>query len=279
MPPPHSDLPIITLDPPPSTRSSKAKYGGLYYLGIGGLVALVTLVTWFGWSLWALRDVLTNLYKLHDPAQSQAVRAHAAYALGHDPRVTQSQLWHGSLDKNLPELARYLLAESLTPDVMATNPKAYCEAVAYSPGWPDWLRAVSVRPLAYAAEEGITFPEAPLQALAKQPDRCVQLWACYVRAATLHPTDAEQALAAEANGKGSEQLLASHLQAAMRARNAERTYWLDLATRWMRFHHPQAKHFWEGWEERAGKLIETPNAKPRSGQVVPVTVGSGRGGS
>ena len=48
-------LPIIN-PAVPAARTERAKYGGLFYLGIGGLVVLVVLVAWFGHGLWANRE-------------------------------------------------------------------------------------------------------------------------------------------------------------------------------------------------------------------------------
>jgi hypothetical protein len=258
MPPPRSDLPIIQLDPKP--RSRRERYGALLYLGVGGLIVLVCLLGWFGWNLWALRGVWTSVYVLHSPGQPEPLRIQAAFALGRDPRYPQQQYWNDCLDKTLPGLARYILAESLTADAMASDPKAYAEKVAYSQGWPDWLRYLLVRPLAYGAEVGITFPEKPLRTLSQHSDPAVRLWANYVLAASVRDTAAERALATDAAGKSLFQPLASHLQSALKTKDAERTYWLDLATRWLRFHHPQAKEFWKGWEEQGGRLVKKAEA-------------------
>ncbi|HEV3120246.1 MAG TPA: hypothetical protein VGY53_00015 [Isosphaeraceae bacterium] len=257
---PRSDLPIIQLDPQP--RSRRDRYGALLYLGAGGLVVLVCLLGWFGWNLWTLRGFFSNLYQLHNSAVAEPIRIQAAYAIAHDSRVPQQQYWNDCLDKSLPRLARYILAESLTADAMASDPKTYADKVAYSEGWPDWLRYLLVRPLAYGAEVGITFPEKPLRALTQHADPAVRLWSNYVLAASVGDTDAIRALANEASGKGPFQRLASDLQSALKAKDAERTYWLDLATRWLRIHHPQAMTLWKGWEEQGGHLVQKAEAGP-----------------
>src|SRR4051794_38976057 len=77
--PPHSDLPIIRLDPEPR-RSTREKYGAVYFLGIGGLVVLIGLIAWFAREAWSLRDVWANVYRLHDPARPDAERIEAAAA-------------------------------------------------------------------------------------------------------------------------------------------------------------------------------------------------------
>jgi hypothetical protein len=262
MPPPQSDLPIIQLDPKP--RSSRERYGALFYLGVGGLSVLVCLLGWFGWNLWALRGVWSSLYVLHSPGRPEALRIHAAYTLAHDARMQQNHYWNDCLDKSLPGLARYILAESLTADAMASDPKAYAEKVAFSEGWPNWLRYLLIRPLAYGAEVGITFPEKPLRTLSQHSDPAVRLWANYVLAASVRDAESERALATEAAGKGLFKPLASHLQSALKTKEAERTYWLDLATRWLRVNHPEAKQLWKGWEEQGNRLVRKAEASTRT---------------
>src|SRR4051812_9837506 len=107
-------LPIIT--PEEVRRGDREKYGGLFYLGIAGLVVIVTLVAWFAWQAWTLRDVWTNIYILHDVHRGDPERVQAAYTLAHDPRVNQRQLWDNALSRSLPPLARYVLAEALTAE-------------------------------------------------------------------------------------------------------------------------------------------------------------------
>src|SRR5262249_1328295 len=109
MPTEFPKLPIVTLDP--ARRSEREKYGGLYVLGIAGLVVIVALVAWFGYGLWSLRDVWANIYLLHDAHRSDAERIQAAYTLSRDPRMTPRQSWDICLRRTLPDLARYLIAE------------------------------------------------------------------------------------------------------------------------------------------------------------------------
>ena len=78
--------------PPPPPRTERDKYGGLFYLGIGGLALLVVMIAWFGYSVWQLRDVWAEVYALHDPKRSDAERIESAVKLSRDPRVTDRQL-------------------------------------------------------------------------------------------------------------------------------------------------------------------------------------------
>ena len=59
-----------------------------------------------------------------------------------------------ALRKDLPDLARYLLAESVSTELVAHDPRSYALAVARSEGWPDWLRLLLARRLAYGAGRG-----------------------------------------------------------------------------------------------------------------------------
>src|SRR5258708_14408164 len=105
--PTFPQLPIVTLDPPPKLSQTE-KYGGLFYLGITGLVVVVGLVGWFAWSAWLLRDVWTNIYVLHDEKKPEVDRIRAAYALSRDTRVDPQHRWDLALLRPLPPLARSL---------------------------------------------------------------------------------------------------------------------------------------------------------------------------
>ena len=88
------------------------------------------------------------------------------------------------LRKPLPELARYLLAESLTAEIVRADPRRYSLMVARSPGWPDWLRLLLVRPLAYGAAEGLASPREALVELGRHHDPAIRLWADFARSAS-----------------------------------------------------------------------------------------------
>ena len=161
-------LPIVT--PDPIRLSDREKYGALFYLGVAGLVVIVSLVGWFASQAWSHRMLWTNVYILHDPHRSEADRVKAAYALAHDPRVNQRQLWDNALSKPLPPLARYLLAEALTAESASAAPRDYAAAVARSEGWPVWLRLLLTRPLAYSAALDLPIARDHLATLSRNPD-------------------------------------------------------------------------------------------------------------
>ena len=198
---PFPSLPIVTPDPP--RRSAVEKYGSMYLLGLAGLVVVVGLVSWFAIGVWSLRAVWSDIYILHDESRPIAERVQAAYALSRDPRVTPPQRWEMCLRKPLPELARYVLAESLTAEIVRADPRHYSLMVARSPGWPDWLRLLLVRPLAYGAAEGLASPREPLVELGRHHDPAIRLWADFARSASPDvATDPAAGKELDAHGRG-----------------------------------------------------------------------------
>jgi hypothetical protein len=258
-------LPIVTPDPPPRL-SGREKYGGLFYLGVGGLAVLLLLVGWFLWGAWSLRDVWRNVYVLHDRHRSDEERIRAAYALSRDPRVNPRQSWDICLRKPLPELARYLVAESLPAETALADPRGYTLTVARSESWPAWLRLLLTRPLAYAAARGEPLAIAPLRELRdRRDDPATTLWADFAMAATTPPDrDAVDALRDATAVEGPYQPLAAMLVAALDARDDERTRQLDRATRWLRHNHPDARRVWDGWGIDGGRLVHRPLGVPDS---------------
>ena len=256
---PFPSLPIVTPDPP--RRSAVEKYGGMYLLGLAGLVVVVGLVSWFAIGVWSLRAVWSDIYILHDESRPIAERVQAAYALGRDPRVTPPQRWEMCLRKPLPELARYVLAESLTAEIVRADPRHYSLMVARSPGWPDWLRLLLVRPLAYGAAEGLASPREALVELGRHHDPAIRLWADFARSASpdvATDPDAGKELERTAANDGPDRELAVLLREALRAEGAERARILDRATLWLRDHHPESARLWEAWEVRGDRLAPKP---------------------
>lgn len=245
----YPKLPIIPSTPPPPLPSKTTdKYGSLRYLALAGLVVVVALVGWFGFGVWSLRDVWRNVYIVNDPKRPEADRIDAAEALARDPRPTQRQRWDLALSRNPPPLARYLLAESLTAEAVSADPRGYALAVSRSEGWPDWLRLLILRPLAYWAADhpgGHTLPREPLVELTRHADPILALWARYTLAASEDDRDAADALRADARRDGPNrdlaQTLAVALPGATKGSTPEfRRRALDMATAWVRDHHPEA---------------------------------------
>lgn len=249
-----SDLPIIAAPPPPRERSAAERFGALWFLGIGGLGVLIVLVGWFGWSAWSMRAVWANVYAIHDASRPENERIRAAFSLARDARVSDRQRWDIALRRDVPPLARYVLAESLTSSVAEADPRGYALSIARSEGWPDWLRLLLLRPLAYAAGEGVELPREPLEELRSHPDPIIKLWACYgLAVAPGGDQSAAEQLSAVASGTTEIAELARLLLEAKAADQPLRNRALDRATVWLRSHHPQARLVCSTWNDYSGR--------------------------
>jgi hypothetical protein len=254
-------LPIVTPPPEETRRSDAQKYGALYYLGVVGLAVVIALLAWFAWGAWSLRSVWVNVYVLHQPQRSTAERVQAAYALSRDPKVNPRQLWDIALEKPLPPLARFVVAEGLTADVVNDDPHGYAAAVARSENWPDWLRLVLLRPMAYRAALGRPLPREPLDELSRHNDPAIRLWASYTLAASQEGGDSKalSSLRSAADAEGPLQPLALDLVNALDARRLDdRIRALDAATLHVRTAQPEAARLWTGWNVRGGRLVPEP---------------------
>jgi hypothetical protein len=278
MTPDHSHLlPIITPDPAPPRRSQAERFGGLFYLGIGGLAVLLALVGWFGWRLWQLRPVWERVYLLNDPSRPEAERVQAAYDLAREPEFNDRQRWDLALSRVPPPLARYLLAESLTAEAIAADPSAYALAVARSEGWPDWLRLLLIRPM--ALDDGrLGLPRDPLAELRAHPDPAINLWAAYVQAVARDDPEAAAFLRSPAGADAGMGELGASLAGALDARGEARRALLDRATLWQRRHHADSARLWDGWVVRGDSVEREAPAPARDLQPgTVVTPGSDRG--
>jgi hypothetical protein len=251
-------LPIINPGlPSPAAapaRSQREKYGGLFYLGIAGLLLLTGLIGWFGYGLWTNRDIWSDVYTLSDPSRPERERVEAAFRLGGNPRVDDAQKMELGLRKDLPDLARYILAESVSTELVGRDPRTYTMVVARSPGWPDWLRLLLSRRLAYAAGRGYDLPREPIEELKKHADPMIRLWVtCALALLPRSGSGPDPAMIAEleeatqAADAGNE--LATRLLGAIQVIR-ERESRLDEATIWLRHHHPDAARIWQGWNRR-----------------------------
>jgi hypothetical protein len=253
-------LPIVTPDPP-KRRSQGERFGALFYLGIAGLVVMAALVGWFAWSAWSLRTVWANVYALHDEKRSEAERIQAAYELSRDPRVNARQLWDIALERPLPPLARYLVAEALPAEAVEADPRGYILSVARSEGWPGWLRVLLARPIAYYAAVGYYLPGEPLAELASNNDSTIVLWAKYAQAVVGDREAASSLRAAVADGPN--RGLAEELVHALDATSPPARFKaLDAATLWLRDHHPDGLPVWSGWRLSDGRITAEHRPSP-----------------
>lgn len=241
-------LPILAAEE--TRRSDRERYGGLFYLGAAGLVVVLGLVTWFAVGVWSMSDVWSNVYALHDPARPEPARVAAAFALAGDPRVNQRQRWDMALRTELPDLARYLLARSLTAEAIAADPAGYARSVAESegPGWPDWFRLALLRPMALGAGEVRDFPASAIQALRDRDDPAIRLWTDFAAAATREgDRDARTRLREAAGPDGPDRELADRLLLALEAEGETRKGLIEQAADLTRDHHPATRAIWRGW--------------------------------
>ena len=258
-------LTIISLDPPPTPstpppppKSMKDKYGSFRYVGIAGLVVAFTLIGSFAWKAWDLRAIWARVYLVHDAARPEVERVDAAYQLARDPRTLDQQRWEMAMRRPLPPLARYVLAESLTSDIVRADPGLFAKYVALSEEWPDWLRLLGVRAMAVAASEGVEFPADLLATLSARPEPTVGLWVDYIRAVTpsADPHAADRLRFASGNG-GDPARIAARLLSAIEAGSHDRSVALEKATLLLRGVTPDAGRIWDGWAERDGHLVRT----------------------
>jgi len=214
------------------------------------------MVANFAYRIYVTRDLWVAIYVLGNPGFSEPERLRAAWALTHHPDANDVQRMELAFNKSLPDLGRYIVAEGLTTEAIRSDPKAYALMVAKSEGWPNWLRLILIRPMAYGVGEGYRIAWEPLDLLRHNKDQAVGLWATYTRAA-MGTGEPEAAADLEAAGRrdGFFRPLALLLDQAVKARGPDRVKKLDEATAWLREHHPVVSMLWKGWEEKGGKLV------------------------
>jgi hypothetical protein len=253
---PFPELPIVTPDPP--RKSQAEKYGGLLYLGAGGLLVLVAMIGWFGYGVWSMRDVWSDVYVLNDPKRPELDRVNAGWRLARNPNVTQRQRWDLAISKVPPDLARYLLAESLTSEAISADSRTYGLAIARSTGWPRWLRLLLVRPLAYGAAEGAAPDLGPIREMRKDADSNVALWAEFclaVSGESGESAEAKSSLSSTASFGDPERSMAHDLLQAANSVQPARNEALDRATARLRSSDESAAGVWKGWEETPSGIV------------------------
>ena len=263
-PPPAQKFPELPiLEPDPPRMSLREKYGGLYYFGIGGLIFSTLLVGSFFYQLYQTRDLWAAVYVLYDLNSSDPERYEAAWLIAHDEDANDRQRMNFALQKTLPDLARYIIAEGLTPESIRADPKEYALMTARSEGWPDWLRLMVARPMAYAVGQGYRIAWEPLDELRARSDKAMVLWMTYTRAVMgTGDVAALKQLHDASEQPGPYRGLATWLNQAALASGDERIAKLDEATAWLRANHPPCAQVWNGWEVRNGGLALKPVPAP-----------------
>lgn len=254
-----SSLPAASAAPAPRARGQGEKYGALFYLGIAGLALMIALVGWFALGVWSNRDIWADVYALNDASRPESERLDAALRLSQNRRLDDVNRIDMAMRRDLPGLARYLLAESVSTGPVARDPRGFALAAARSEGWPDWLRLLLSRRLAYGAGRGYDIPREALDELRCHPDPMIGLWASYAQAVQPRGEPGREAIAAlerAAGSPGPNGNLAGQLLEALRSRDeADRERRLDGITEWLRRHHPQAAELWRGRTIRDGRVV------------------------
>jgi hypothetical protein len=150
-----------------------------------------------------------------------------------------------SLQRDLPDRARYALAESVPTSVVGYDPRTFALAVARSPNWPVWLRLLYTRLLTFSAAKQYGIPPEALKQLADGPDAMTRIWAA---AALLFlpepPAGLSEQIEQAAKLPGPEGELSRRLLEAVHAPAEQRAVILDSATEWLRHNHPDAVRIW-----------------------------------
>lgn len=168
--------------PPEQPRLSMSqKYGGLYWLGTGGLVVSIMLVGWFAIQLWLMRDVWREIYVLHRAGLPDDRRISAAAFLAKDPRVEPAQIQPMLFRRDLPDRARYLLAAGLKKTDTAISARQMLGLLATegatSP--PDYLRGHLARLAALSIPAERNFPEKQFEGLLTDREKAVAAWSAF----------------------------------------------------------------------------------------------------
>ena len=172
--------------------------------------------------------------------------------------MNQRQLWDTALTRSLPALARYVVAEGLTAEAASADPRGFAVSVARSEGWPDWLRLLLTRPLAYRAALDLKVPREPLAELAESRDHATALWANYALAEGSAGDKSAGGSPSESRGRGRLRPKTRPAPRPGTRRQSARGPTPGDSTRppaWLRRNHPGAAALWSGWTVNEGRLV------------------------
>ena len=119
---------------------------------------------------------------LHDSSRGLAERALAAFRLAHGGRIDDAQLMEMSLNRDLPDLVRYLAGRRCLGPGCGPRPSRLCPGRRPQSRLARLAAAVLVRPLAYGSGRGYAIPREGLVELAGHSDPMISLWAAYALA-------------------------------------------------------------------------------------------------
>jgi hypothetical protein len=241
-------LPIVT--PDPVRKTNVEKYGGLYYLSIAGLTILLGMIIWFSASVWSMGTIWADVYAVTDSQRTELDRINAAWRLAHDPRTTDRQKWDLAMNRVVPPLGRYLLAESLSAEATSSDPRGYALAATKSEGWPSWLRCLVARPLAYAAASGRPLNRSSVIELAGHRERFTARWAEFA----LSQDDTAKAHEWLAATSDADRTFLERLRLASTLTQPRLSESLDETTIWLRESEPSAREVWNGWTETSNGI-------------------------
>lgn len=167
--------------PEPARLTNLQKYGGLYWLGLAGLVTTFLLVGWFGINLWLMRGVWREIYVLHKEDFPDARRIAAARYLAESPDVQPSQIQPMLFRRPLPDEARLILAESLkkADSVASARQMLGLLATEGATSPPPFLRRHLARLSAVTIPADSRFPAESFAALLNDKDLIVADWAAF----------------------------------------------------------------------------------------------------
>ncbi len=107
---------------------------------------------------------------LHDPKRRESDRVQAAFRLSRDARVNDGQRMEMCLRRDVPDLARYLLAEAISTDAVASDPRSFCAGRGPQPGLARLAAASAGAAADVRGVRGYAIPREALDELAGHSD-------------------------------------------------------------------------------------------------------------
>lgn len=220
--------------PPQQPRLTNfQKYGGLYWLGIAGLVSSLLLVGWFAVNMWLMRDVWREIYVLHNEDLPEARRIAAAEFLANAPDIEATQIQPMIFRRPLPEKARIILAESLKQADNAASARQMLGLLATEGATSPqpWLRRHLARLAAITIPVDSRFPANTFEKHLSDDDAVVADWSAFALTRQNDPLLRKKGVDWLESRSGDDTKLAEALLAAVRGVDLSRSLALEQATR------------------------------------------------